>query len=195
MRRRQLAALWWMTAIIPVGGGCSAMDGEMGMVPTNATRRRFMNVESDEVFIAAERALREEFRTDVRRPERGYLKSLPKEGSAERGQGLVTEGITGPSLVRRVAEFWVIPGDDVVTVRCKVTLERRDTSRRQAFAREHDVDDTPAGTPADLDRQVGSPREEWTRLGNDDKLERELLASLQERLIDLEPAPASTAPK
>ena len=81
MRRRRLAALWWMTTIFPLGGGCSAMDGRLGLAPTNATRRRFMNVESQEVFIAAERALREEFRIDVRRPGRGYLKSLPKEVS------------------------------------------------------------------------------------------------------------------
>jgi len=194
--RRCSAGRWWLVLLCTLGTGCAELDDDLGLMPTNATRRRFTNVDSAEVFLAAERALREEFRADVRLPDRGYLKSFPKESSATQGTGLLTDrmGIAGPSRVRRVAEFWVTPNDDAVTVRCKVTLERRDTSRRQAFARDHDVDDTPAGTPADLASEAGNPREEWTRLGNDDALERDLLASLQEQLIDMEPASTSTAP-
>jgi len=171
--------------------GCATLERSIAPQSGSASRKRFVNVDDTEVFTAAEQAMREEFHLDVRDSGRGYLKSVAKHSEARRGTGLLSEGVgvAPPSRVRRVAQMWVVPDETSATVLCKVTLERRDTSRRQAFTRDHDVDDVPSGTPSDLDSDTGTPREEWTTIGSDGEMERQLLASLTERLIETAPAP------
>jgi hypothetical protein len=148
---------------------------------------RALPVSSDEQAVtAAQDAFREHFR--IEHSSMGpavllELRSLPAEGTQQGGTGrLGDEMLSAPARVRRVAMLRLARRGEQLRAFCQVRQQRLDTSEMEMFRRDQQRLDVPTETPID---QQGATREQeavWTDVGRDTALEREIIASLIERL-------------
>ena len=72
---------------------------------------------------------------------------------------------------------------------CQIRLERQDTADVEMFRQDRRREDTPTHTPLDDESATPEQSAVWTVVGRDAELEREVVASLIERLAPASPAP------
>jgi hypothetical protein len=162
--------------------GCAA-DAEVGF-----STRTLPAGDDDVAIAAAEQAFREHFR--IERSVRGQrvlleLKSDQAESVQRGGTGRLRDGVAAvPERVRRLGTLRLTQQRGQLRAQCQVRRQRLDTSELEMFHRTRTDQDIPSDTP--IDRQAVSPEHNavWTDVGRDLDLEREILASLAERLGD-----------
>jgi hypothetical protein len=140
-------------------------------------------------FAAAEQALRERFRIEVRDPQRGLLRSAPLEDRAPVKGGRLGDTLGTPRRVRRVAEVWIEPDGPDVSISCRVLIEQDETDSHQMFVQDHGLSDIPSETSPDREgAATAQQRTVWRPRGRDRQLERELWLAIEE-LLNRSPGP------
>jgi hypothetical protein len=169
--------------------GCSR-DAELGF-----TVRTLPSVSDDQAAAAAELAFQEHFRID--RPLAGgqvvlELRSVPQDREQLGGTGrLRDEAVQHPNRVRRIALLRLLREAGRLQAHCQVLLERQDTADVEMFRQDRRREDTPTYTPLDSESATPEQNAVWTVVGRDAELEREIVASLIERLTPTEPGEPS----
>lgn len=134
-------------------------------------------------FAAAEQALRERFRIEVRDPKRGILRTSALETRERVQSGRMGDALGAPRRVRKIAEVRIESLGDDVNIWCRVTVEQDDTGAHQLFVADQGLSDIPSDTPAD--REGGATARQntvWRTTGRDRQLEREIRLAIQELL-------------
>lgn len=131
----------------------------------------------------AEDVFRQHFRIDNENSDAHMLVSLPTEvtegGSPQRVRDMIRDA---HSRHRRLGELHLMQEGPNVVIRCRVQLQRLDTTERAAFQAQRG-DDRPNTTA--IDREGGATprtREEWVTIGRDRTTERTVLEAIQKRL-------------
>lgn len=169
--------------------GCAA-DADLGY-----TVRTLPLASDDQAIAAAEQAFREHFRiarTSSSAEILVELKAEPAERLQRGGTGRLRDGMVAvPTRVRRVGVLRLARQGEQLRALCQVLQQRLDTSDLEMFRRDQQRDDFPTDTPIDRDAVTAEQNAVWTDMGRDLALEREILASLIERLA---PAAEAAAP-
>ena len=159
-----------------------------GLESGNFQTRVIRPASPEDVFRTAQVVLRREFGPLEVDRDAHRIDSRPEEYRTATGSGTARDLYGGWSTMRRVAHFSMSSRSDGVVVRLRVDLERQDTSRREIFQPEsHRLSDTPDQTPIQRDAATTARQNTvWTFVKRDQRLERALLAELQEQFA---PAP------
>mgnify|MGYP000411160748 CR=1 FL=1 len=131
----------------------------------------------------AEDVFRQYFRIDNEKSDACMLVSLPTEvtegGSPQRVRDMIRDA---HSRHRRLGELHLMQEGPNVVIRCRVQLQRLDTTERAAFQVQRG-DDRPNTTAIDREGgATGRTREEWVTVGRDRTTERAVLEAIQKRL-------------
>lgn len=182
---------WWLGSIaLLVAAGCTGPAEEV-----RATSRVIENVDSEEVFLAAQAILQREFGRVQADRAGGRIVTVPVEYTATTASGTARDLVRAPSTLRRVATFLMTPREGGVVARLRVDVQRQDTAVRETARGGGDgrLSDSPAYTPIERDAATTAGQNVvWTPLRRDTALERALLEELQERFAPPETAPAPT---
>jgi hypothetical protein len=156
---------------------------------TSATQTRtfqsrvIQTASPDDVFVAAQVLLRREFgRLNIETQARRIV-SEPVEYRTSSESGTARDFYGGRSTMRRTAHFALAPRGDGVVARLRIEIERQDTDRREVFQPDrHRLSDAPSQTPIERDAATSTQQNTvWTFVKRDSRLERALLAELQEQ--------------
>lgn len=178
-----------------IWAGC-AQDLESRRFQSNLIR----GAEPSEVFDSAQVILRREFGPLVADRDAWRIATLPAEYQTSSDSGTARDLYRGRSTMRRTAHFSVNRHAEGAVVRLRIDIERQDTERREAFHPEAQrMSDAPSQTPIERDAATSAQQNAiWTFVRRDVRLERELLAELQERFApppeELEPQPPAQPP-
>lgn len=159
--------------------GCGTNDASI-----RSQSRMFVGESTDEVFEAGALVLRREFgRITVEQPGR-RLRTEPVEYTSASDSGRARDLVGLPSSVRRVASFSVDRSSQGAIARLRIDVERRDTTERGVFQPDaFRISDTPGYTPIERDAATTSSQNVvWTPVKRDSRLERALLAEIEESL-------------
>jgi len=143
--------------------------------------RRLPQADAAEVFRVAEAALLEcgfQIRSAI--PSEGRVNTFPlsAEGLAE---GIRAELAPVAPEARRVATLHVKPGNEEVSVFCRVDLQQPSSDVLELQFASHDLSDIPSDTPIDRDAATTAEQNTlWRNVGRDRALERLLLARIIE---------------
>ena len=187
LMRLSLAALLVLPTLL-VLSGCSQRSGLTGQ-----QARVIQASDADEVLAAAATLLRREFgRVHIDAEDRTIV-TEPAAYDTTRESGTARDLYRGRSTMRRVAHFSVEKRGDATIARLRIDIERQDTERMRGFQPETTrISDSPAYTPIDRDAATTERQNTvWSFVRRDQRLERSLLAELQERFAP--PAAAETA--
>jgi len=157
--------------------------------------RLIRGASADEVFAAAQVILRREFgRLDVDQETRQIV-SAPRESQTSSESGTARDLFGGPSTIRRVARLRVSSRPEGALARLRVDIERRDTTRSEVFQPDrYRLSDAPGQTAIERDAATSSRQNAvWTFVRRDRRLERALLAELEEHFAP-EPEAAESPP-
>lgn len=190
MRRSSLfgGAAAITSAVLMIGGsGCATQGGAAaGFAPrrsADAASRRLANADLGMVRPVADRVFRTYFRTDQEGSSRHEWVSRPEESDEPAGPTRVRDMFTAfPNRRRRVAALWLGQDGPHVVARCRILIQRLDTTERAAFAPQRG-DDRPTATPIDRHGPAStSTREEWVDVGRDRSMEQEILTAIEREL-------------
>ncbi len=175
MKLRYVAAATWVATFV---AGCAEPRAEI--LPYS--RHTFESVSRETAFDAAQATMNEYFRVDEADSARGIIRSCPVYENPA-AQGLVGRSLSSSVSEMRVAELRVQQEGNGIQAECLVRVYRNSAAQQQPFVAQATADDTPAQTPIQ-ETQGFEPdgRENWSSAGFDHKLERQMLASLAERL-------------
>lgn len=153
------------------------------------TTLRQQSTTFEAAFIAAEQALQERFRIELRDPKQGLLRTAPVEARDRVKGGSVGDVLGAPRRVRKVAEVRVEPDGTDVNIWCRVTVEQDETDAHQLFVQDQGLSDIPSDTPSDREGSATAQQNTiWRLKGRDRQLERQIRLAIEE-LLD---RPAST---
>ncbi|MBU0617648.1 MAG: hypothetical protein KKI02_08015 [Planctomycetes bacterium] len=158
--------------------GCS-----QGMETRSFQPRVIDEASPDDVLLAAQVLLRREFgRVDIE-PGARRIVSQPVEYQTSSESGTARDLYGGRSTMRRIAHFAVAKRGDGSIARLRIEVERMDTARREAFRPDQGrISDAPSQTPIERDAATTTRQNTvWTFVKRDRRLERALLAELQEQ--------------
>lgn len=162
------------------GWGCN-LPSQRGVA---FQRQRLQGVSYSAAFDAAERALLEHFRIELRDPEAGILRGAPAETvlGAERS-GLISDTLGTPRRSRRLALLRIHADGDDVEITCRVLLQQNEAAAFRVLHRGWGVEDQPTETAAD--REAATTMEQntvWRTKRRDRAMERLILASIRDQL-------------
>ena len=170
-----------LLALLPVPlwlTGCS-----QGLETRSFQSRIIQPASADDVFGAAQVLLRREFgrlkiESDARR-----VVTEPVEYRTSSESGTARDFYGGRSTMRRTAHLSVAPRGNGAIARLRVDIERQDTARREAFQPDRNrLSDAPSQTPIERDAATSTEQNTvWTFVKRDRRLERALLAELEEQ--------------
>lgn len=175
--------------------GCTA-----GVTETAGATRTIHDASCQEVFLAAQRLLRDEFGSIRVDAPAQRIESDPVEYRAAAGSD-TPRGLVGvPSTLRRTARFATLPTSSGCMAQLSIRVERRDTARaemlRPLVSENAFSGDLPVMTP--IEQGAADTRQQtavWTYLRRDTQMERQLLDALQNQFMPAEPVqtrPATT---
>lgn len=159
--------------------GCS-----QGIEKQQYYSRIISGAEPAEVFVGAQAILRREFGPLKVESESMRLTSRPIEFRTSSDSGTARDLYGGRSTMRRTAYFVASSRGGEAVARLRIEIERQDTARQEAFQPDRDrrLGDAPSQTPIERDAATSSDQNAvWTYVKRDRRLERELLAELQEQ--------------
>lgn len=179
---RHHGALLAPLALLSALAGCA-----QGLETRRFQSRIIGSASADEVFRAAQVLLRREFGALKIEPEMRRIVSQPVEYRTVSESGTARDLYRGRSTMRRVAHFAVGRRGDGAVARLRIDIERQDTARREAFQPERNrLSDAPGRTPIERDAATSTQQNTvWTFVKRDRRLERVLLAELQEQFAPL----------
>jgi len=129
-------------------------------------------------------AMRQWFRLDPAAPSDGVIQGLPEEYEQRGGTGRIRDEAVGyRNRLRRTATLVIQETPTGSVAKCRVQVERLDTSDHRVFSSNEQFGDVPNETP--IDREAGvTPRQQqvWTALPRDRDLERRILNVLRDEL-------------
>ncbi len=168
------------SASIGLLAGCAADSGQ------GFATRTLPSVADEQAIGAAEQAFREHFRIARSTSSAAVLvelRSEPTDSLQRGGTGrLRDEVLAVPNRVRRTAVLRLSRQGEQLWASCQVLQQRLDTSDVEMFHQERQRQDFPTDTPIDQQALTAEQEAVWTDIGRDLALEREILASLIERL-------------
>jgi hypothetical protein len=156
--------------------------------------RVISGAEPEEVFLAAQVILRREFGPLKSEQESRRLTSRPVEFRTSSDSGTARDLYGGRSTMRRTAHFVASSRGEEAVARLRIEIEREDTARQAVFQPDRDrrLSDSPSQTAIERDAATSTRQNSvWTYVKRDRRLERALLAELQEKLAP----PPSDAPQ
>lgn len=149
----------------------------------------------DEVFRAAHVLLRREFGPLKIEADAHRAVSRPVEYRTASESGTARDLYGARSTMRRIAHFSVTRRGDDAVARLRIDIERQDTARREVFQPDrYRLSDAPGQTAIQRDAATSARQNTvWTFVKRDRRLERALLAELQEHFAP-QPAEVETVP-
>jgi len=159
-----------------------ALSGCAESLESRNFQSRLIAAPPDEVFQAAQVILRREFGSLTVEPEARRLVTRPVEYRTVSDSGTARDLYRGRSTMRRIAHFTAAPRDGQTLARLRIEVERQDTARREVFQPEsHRLSDAPGHTAIERDAATTTEQNTvWTPVRRDLRLERQLLAELEE---------------
>ena len=180
----------WLVAWVVLGCGACQSPAPTGRSHTLLRQR---SVTPAVAFSAAEQALRERFRIQVRDPVAGLLRTEPVITEAPPEPARVVDTLRTRRRVRKVVEVRVEPEGDGVAIGCKAVIEENQAREHRLFAREHSLSDVPSDTPADREAAVTAEQDAvWRVIRRDKTLEGQICQAINELLS--EPGPRAGGP-
>ncbi len=146
-------------------------------------QRQHFSAQMADAFDAAEQALQERFKIEVREPGRGYLKTAAVLTSAPRKATVLDSKLRSKRAVRKSVEIRIEPEGDGVVVGCRASIEENQSGAHRMYQRSHTISDIPSDTPAE--RGAASTPEQdavWKTVGRDKALERQIYRAITEIL-------------
>ena len=137
----------------------------------------------EEVFRAAQIILRREFGPLTIESEGRGLVSQRVEYRTSSESGTARDLYGGRSTMGRIAHFAVAERGEDTVARLRIDIERQDTTRQEAFQPDrHRISDAPGQTAIERDAATTTRQNTvWTFVKRDRRLERTLLAELEEQ--------------
>ena len=177
MNRRWLALVGAIAAVAVAGCRTPAPTAR------SHTTLRQRSTTPEAAFAAAEQALRERFRIEVRDPKRGLLRTAAVETRDRVKGGRIGDTLGAPRRVRKVAEVRIEPDGRDVNIWCRVAVEQDETDAHQLFVQDQGLSDIPSDTPPDREGSATARQNTvWRPRGRDRQLEREIRLAIQELL-------------
>lgn len=186
---------WVVGALLAGLAGCATSGGRF----EGDQQRTLRDADPDVVLAEAAVILKREFgRLTVDEAGR-RIETVPHEFTTARGSGTARDLYGGQSVMRRTARFRVGQRGAATIAALRIDIDRRDTTRQRIMhPRGHRLGDAP-GHETPIDRDAATTYQQntvWTRIGRDTRLERAILAELQDlfarRSADVMPAAAET---
>lgn len=174
-----------LVCLLLYANGCS-----QGLETQTFQSRLIATASPDQVFQAAQLILRREFGPLAVDLNARRIVTQPTEYQTSSESGTARDLYRGRSTMRRVAHFAVGRRGDGSIARLRIEVERKDTDRREAFHPDQSrLSDAPGQTPIERDAATTTAQNTvWTFVKRDRRLERALLAELQEQFA---PEPAA----
>lgn len=174
-------------AVAMAAAGCSDLDatGAGGGRETGWTPMRLPGVSRDAAIEAGVYAMGQWFRlADDTSPSDGIIQSVREEYEQAGGTGRLRDGTIGyKNRMRREATLVIRERETGCLARCRVRVQRLDTSDHRIFRRNEQFGDVPSETPIDRDAGVSARQNQvWTDMPRDRELERNILALLRSRV-------------
>jgi hypothetical protein len=118
-------------------------------------------------------------------PEEGLIRSATREYDQQGGTGRIRDDTIGyRNRMRRTAMLLISEWGTGCVAKCRVRVQRLDTSDHQVFRRNEQFGDVPSETP--IDREAGirpSQDQVWTDRPRDRDLERQIRELLRSRVM------------
>ena len=172
--RRHLIGTLFLLA--PVG--CNQPSAEIETL----SYRRFDNVDMEKVYEAAHATMSEFFRIEEADPRSGLIRSIPTAVSASFEDRPLGKPLSSPRQERKIAEIRLEEQDGGVIVRCGVVVQRAEATSSLVYSSQRTSDDLPNRTPLqETEGRTVQGNLAWSTTGYDHKLERQLLAAIDER--------------
>lgn len=182
MTRTCIGRRWMVLLAALTGAGIGACRTPAPTARSHTTLRQ-RSTRPEAAFAAAEQALRERFRIELRDPKRGLLRTAAVETRDRVQGGRVGDALGTPRRVRKIAEVRVEPDGPDVSIWCRVTVEQDDTNAHQLFVQDQGLSDIPSDTPPDREGATTARQHTvWRAKGRDRQLEREIRLAIQELL-------------
>lgn len=174
-----------LTGLLLLLTGCS-----QGLETHTFQSRLITTASPDQVFQAVQPMLRREFGPLSVDLDTHRIVTHPVEYQTSSDSGTARDLYRGRSTMRRVAHFHVGRRGDGSIARLRVEIERKDTDRREVFQPDQNrLSDAPSQTPIERDAATTTAQNTvWTFVKRDRRLERALLAELQQQFA---PEPAA----
>ena len=170
---------WPVVMAATLTAGCAASSPR----PESYTVRQHASVTTAQAFAAAEEALGERFRIEVRRPSEGLLRTASMIAAGPADSARLGDPIRSPRRFRKTVEVRIAQVGSAVRIGCKVRIEENLTGVHRLFEREHGLSDIPSDTP--IDRGAAATKEQesvWRVAGRDKVLERDISRTIDELL-------------
>lgn len=177
--------VYWGILFIAGVAGCANSPSGPAASPRRYTMLREVGVSQSAAFAAAEQALAERFRIDVRRPKDGFLRTVPISTVEQNSTGPLSQVLGARRPVRRFVEVRVLVEGQAVSIGCMALVQENQAVAHRTFERERGLSDIPSDTPAD--REAGSTLEQqavWKTTGRDQALERDIRRAIERILRD-----------
>lgn len=199
--RRPLAAGLALATCLLLGGCDNMIQSSTRSTTQDAMQFstvRVPGVSAQDARAVATDVFKEHFRVDPSASTATQLVSRPSESTAHADQESagVREVLSGSSNRRRqIARLQLVERGADVLIRCHVEVQRLDVTERSAFAQQRAADDRPSNQTTD--RRSGTQQvkdEDWSNVGRNRQLEREILDAIAERLAPVTGGASATQP-
>lgn len=158
--------------------GCNQPSTEIETV----SYRRFDNVDMKTIYEAAHATMSEFFRIERADSGSGLIRSIPTAVPASFEGCPLGKPLSSPRQERKIAEIRLEQQDGGVIVRCGVLVQRAEPTTSLAYSSQRTIDDLPNKTPLqETEGRTVQGNLAWSNTGYDHKLERQLLAAIDER--------------
>ncbi|MCG3138336.1 MAG: hypothetical protein HJJLKODD_02199 [Phycisphaerae bacterium] len=159
--------------------GCAAG----GLTLSNYTQLHLPDTDRQAAYAAAEASMHEYFRIDEADPQNGLIRSVPTLSEGDTTDRPLGFSVSSPSAVRQIAEIRLVTENEGVVAACQVLNQQRESNQPHGVRQASTRDDVNNQTPLEESRGFEEDgRTTWVTRNRDTRLEREILAAIQERL-------------
>ena len=166
------------TLVLLALSGCHQPSTEIETV----SYRFFNNGDMNTLYDAAHATMGEFFRIERADSRAGLIRSAPTAVPASFEHRPLGKPLSSPRQERKIAEIRLEQQDDGVIVRCGVVVQRAEPTISLVYSSQRTIDDLPNKTPLqETEGRTMQGNLAWSTIGYDHKLERQLLAAIDER--------------